>query len=170
MRATPTILRAAAHAPQCRWLCLPLLAALAACGQTQRENATARAEPATAVAPVSDRLYRDFGGQPGIERLIDGLLDNIARDDRIFPIFREANIDRLRSKLIEKFCSLTGGPCEYTGASIIEAHSGLNITEAQFNALVEDLIDAMEAQNVPVSAQNRLLAILAPMRPQVIHR
>lgn len=165
MRAFP-ILHSVAKAA----LCLPLLVALAACSTAPRQDDAPRAEPATAVAPASDRLYRDFGGQPGIERLIDGLLDNIARDDRIFPLFREANIDRLRAKLIEKFCSLTGGPCEYTGAPIIEAHSGLKITEAQFNALVEDLIDAMEAQRVPVSAQNRLLAILAPMRPQVIHR
>lgn len=127
--------------------------------------------PATPGEPLrNDQLYRDFGGQPGVERLIDGMLDNIARDDRIFPIFRDANIDRLRSKLVEKFCSLMGGPCEYTGASIVDAHSGLQITEAQFNALVEDIQKAMESQDIPVAAQNRLLALLAPMRPQVIHR
>ena len=137
---------------------LVLLVGLAACSQAPFRDET------------SDRLYREFGGQPGIERLVDGLLDNIARDDRIFPLFREANIDRLRSKLIEKFCSLTGGPCKYTGASLVDAHSGLKITEAQFNALVEDLIDAMESQDIAVGTQNRLLAILIPLRPEVIRR
>jgi len=117
-----------------------------------------------------DQLYRDLGQQAGIERLIDGLLDNIARDDRIFPKFRDANIDRLRGKLIEKFCSLSGGPCEYTGASLSQAHGGLHITEAEFNALVEDLIDAMESQHIAVSTQNRLLAVLAPLRPQILHQ
>lgn len=141
-----------------RAMCLVLLTTLAACTQT------------TDSGPASDQLYRDFGGQPGIERLIDGLLDNIARDDRIFPLFRDANIDRLRGKLIEKFCSLTGGPCTYTGASMVDAHSGRQITEAQFNALVEDLIDAMEEQKIAVATQNRLIAILAPMRPEVIRR
>jgi hemoglobin len=118
----------------------------------------------------SDQLYRDLGQQPGIERLVDGLLDNIARDERIFAKFRDSNIDRLRSKLIEQFCSLSGGPCKYNGESMEKSHGGMSVTEAEFNALVEDLIDAMEAQQVPVSAQNRLLALLAPMRPQVIHQ
>lgn len=137
---------------------LVLLVGLAACSQS----------PSRQESP--DQLYRDFGGQPGIERLIDGLLDNIARDDRIFPLFRDTNIDRLRSKLIEKFCGLTGGPCPYTGASMVDAHSGLKITEAQFNALVENLIDAMESQHIAVGTQNRLLAILVPLRPEVIRR
>lgn len=151
-----------------RVLCLALLAGLAACAHTTSSEPSSY-RPASD-RPSSDRLYRELGELPGIERLIDGLLDNIARDDRIFPLFREANIDRFRSKLIEKFCSLSGGPCTYTGASIIDAHSGMQITEAQFNALVEDLIDAMEAQQIPVGTQNRLLAILAPMRPEVIRR
>jgi hemoglobin len=117
-----------------------------------------------------DQLYRDLGQQPGIERLVDGLLDNIARDERIFSKFRDSNIDRLRTKLIEKFCSLSGGPCEYTGASMSNAHGGMFIGEAEFNALVEDLIDAMQTQQIPVATQNRLLALLAPLRPQIIRQ
>lgn len=150
-----------------RLLCLALVGALSACAQSLHSEAVASSAGANS-AKNSDQLYQDLGGQPGIERLVDGMLDNIARDDRIFPLFRDANIDRLRSKLIEKFCSLTGGPCTYTGASIIDAHAGMKITEAQFNALVEDLIDAMESQEIAVGAQNRLLAILAPLRPEVI--
>jgi hemoglobin len=51
-----------------------------------------------------------------------------------------------------------------------EVHAGRDIDEEAFNHLVGHLVDAMEARGVPVPAQNRLLAKLAPMRPQVIHR
>jgi len=117
-----------------------------------------------------DQLYRDLGGQRGVENIVDGLLDNIATDDRIFDQFREADIDHLRSKLIEQICAISGGPCTYSGDSMEKSHDGKHITEAHFNALVEDLILAMEKQRVPVAAQNRLLAELAPMRPQIINR
>lgn len=120
--------------------------------------------------PADDQLYRDLGGQPGVEKIVDGLLDNIAGDDRIFDQFKEADIDRLRSKLIEQICAISGGPCVYSGDSMEKSHDGKHITEAHFNALVEDLILAMEKQRVPVAAQNRLLAKLAPMRPQIINR
>src|SRR5690606_8820408 len=114
-----------------------------------------------------DQLYRDLGGQRGVENIVDGLLDNIATDDRIFDQFREADIDHLRSKLIEPICAISGGPCSYSGDSMEKWHDGTRITEEHFNALVEDLILAMERQRGPVAAQNRRLAELAPMRPEV---
>lgn len=121
-------------------------------------------------APPQDQLYRDLGGEVGVEKIVDTFLDNLANDERIFHFFKDTNIDRFRSKLIEHICSLSGGPCAYTGDSMEKSHGGMHITEAQFNALVEDLELAMEHENVSVSAQNRLLKILAPLRPQIIYR
>lgn len=117
-----------------------------------------------------DQLYQDLGGQSGIETIVDNLLDNIAADDRIFPLFKETKIDHFRAMLIEQFCNLSGGPCAYTGETMEKSHGGMHITEAQFNALVEDLYRAMEKAHTPGSAQNRLVALLAPMRPQVIYQ
>ena len=49
-----------------------------------------------------------------------------------------------------------------------DSHAGMGITRTDFNALVEDLVAAMEAQNVSVSAQNRLLKKLAPMNRDIV--
>ncbi len=117
-----------------------------------------------------DSLYRALGERPGITRIVEGTLLNIARDPRIVERFRKIDIQRLRNKLIEQFCVEAGGPCTYTGDSMAESHKGQNVSRSDFNALVEDLITAMEAQGVPVPAQNRLLARLAPMRGEVIER
>ncbi len=120
-------------------------------------------------SPVKDdSLYRDLGELPGITRIVEGMLLNIARDSRIVEHFENVDIERLREKLIEQFCVEAGGPCEYTGDSMAESHKGQNLTPSDFNALVEDLQDAMDTQDVPVRAQNRLLAQLAPMRGEVI--
>jgi hemoglobin len=120
-------------------------------------------------SPVKDdSLYRDLGELPGITRIVEGMLLNIARDSRIVEHFENVDIERLREKLIEQFCVEAGGPCEYTGDSMAESHKGQNLTPSDFNALVEDLQDAMDTLDVPVRAQNRLLAQLAPMRGEVI--
>ncbi|MDR8016327.1 group I truncated hemoglobin [Ectopseudomonas guguanensis] len=134
-------------------LCLPLL--LAACAQQ---------------APRDDGLYRALGEEPGIVRIVEGMLLGSARDPRIARHFRDIDIERLREKLIEQLCFESGGPCVYTGDSMEESHKGLRLTPSDFNALVEHLQDAMEAEGVPTPAQNRLLARLAPMRGQVIDR
>jgi len=118
----------------------------------------------------NDSLYQALGGQAGINRVVEGLLYRIADDERIVHHFAHTDILRLQDKLQEQFCVEAGGPCEYTGDSMAEVHAGFAITESDFNALVEDLIAAMTAEGVPVSAQNRLLQRLVPMRGDIIYR
>lgn len=117
-----------------------------------------------------DSLYRELGEQPGITRIIEGMLLNVAGDERIVEHFQRVDIDLLRDRLVEKFCVIAGGPCEYKGETMEEGHKGLNLTRSDFNALVENLIDSMDAQGIAVPTQNRLIARLAPMRGQVIER
>ena len=117
-----------------------------------------------------DSLYRELGEQAGITRIVEGMLLNIAGDARIVRHFENIDIERLRDKLVEKICEESGGPCTYSGDSMEESHKGQNLTPSDFNALVENLQDAMTAQGVAIPAQNRLLARLAPMRSQVIDR
>lgn len=65
---------------------------------------------------------------------------------------------------------LSGGPCEYEGLGIVEAHSGMEITEAEFDIFVELVIDAMEFADIPHTAHNKLLALLAPMGEDIIYQ
>lgn len=120
--------------------------------------------------PKDDSLYRELGEQAGITRIVEGMLLNIAADPRIVRHYENIDIERLRDKLVEQICVEAGGPCTYTGDSMEESHKGQNLTPSDFNALVENLQDAMTAQGVGIPAQNRLLARLAPMRGQVIDR
>lgn len=120
--------------------------------------------------PRDDSLYRALGEQAGLTRIVEGALLNAVRDPRIARHFLDIDIERLRDKLIEQLCYESGGPCSYTGDSMEESHKGQHLTPSDFNALVESLQDAMEAEGVATPAQNRLLARLAPMREQVIDR
>ncbi|MFD3302827.1 group I truncated hemoglobin [Aquipseudomonas alcaligenes] len=120
--------------------------------------------------PKDDSLYRGLGEHQGITRIVEGMLLNAARNPRITHHYDDVDIERLRDKLIEQICVEAGGPCVYTGDSMEESHKGLNIDRGDFNALVEDLIDAMGAEGVAVPVQNRLLARLAAMRGQIIGR
>jgi hemoglobin len=125
----------------------------------------------TAPLSADDSLYQDLGGQPGIDRIVDASVDNYLTDPRIKDIFSESNIDRIRAELKDQFCVIAGGPCRYTGHSMEATHRGLHLTNADFNALVEDLQSAMESCcNIPFATQNRFLARLAPMQHQVVTR
>ena len=121
-------------------------------------------------AHAEDALFADMGGQAGIDRIVDGSVDNYLADDRIKTIFDESNIDRLRAEFKVQFCQIAGGPCQYKGHDMTMAHKGLHLTNADFNAVVEDLQDAMDKAGLPFATQNRFLARLAPMKHQVVSR
>ncbi|WP_211226668.1 group I truncated hemoglobin [Silanimonas lenta] len=115
-------------------------------------------------------LYERLGGAEGIDAISFDLLARSVADPRIAEDFVEADLVNLHERLVERLCALSGGPCTYGGRDMRAAHAGLGLTEADFNALVEHLVDAMRARGVPLSAQNELLAILAPMRREVIRQ
>ncbi|WP_374604519.1 group 1 truncated hemoglobin [Arenimonas sp.] len=118
--------------------------------------------------PPRAGLYEQFGGQAGVEALVEEFLVRLLEDERINAQFAETDLVNLNDRLVEQFCVELGGPCTYTGREMAESHAGLGITEADFNALVEGLVDAMDARGIPRAAQNRLLARLAPMHGDIV--
>ena len=118
----------------------------------------------------STSLYQQLGGESGIAAITDGLLDEIARDKRIVHHFADTDIERFRRLLAEQLCQLTGGPCVYSGGTMQESHTGFNISLADYDALVDGLIKVMQQQNISISAQNQLLALLAPMYKDISYR
>jgi hemoglobin len=119
-------------------------------------------------AADTDTLYQDMGGVDNVKKIASDTLDNFLADDRIKHTFDNSNIERIRSKLGEQFCVVAGGPCTYTGHSMAEAHKGLHLTNADFNAVVEDCQKAMDKDGVPFAVQNRFLARLAPMQHVIV--
>jgi hemoglobin len=132
------------------------------------KHAAPEAKATAAAGAKSDALYRALGGTDGITKVVDAALAEIHGDLRINTFFEKTDMADLRRLLIEQICAATGGPCEYTGRSMEEAHSGLNISDADFDAFVEDLVRAMDSQKVPKDLQKQLLGLLGPMRPQVV--
>lgn len=124
----------------------------------------------SAPSSPSTSLYQQLGEMEGISRIVDGLLVKIEQDPVIVRHFADTDIDRFRSKLIEQLCQLSHGPCQYTGSSMQESHTGFQITKADFDRLVGHLIEVMTSEQIPLSAQNQLLALLAPMYPDVVYR
>ena len=115
-------------------------------------------------------LYDDLGGKEGVAVVVDGFINQISYDQDIVKFFAKTDIKRLRSKLEEQFCMVSDGPCEYTGDSMEDVHTGMQISTGQFNRVVELLQKAMTDAKVPYTVQNRLIERLAPMRSGIIHR
>nr|WP_241664571.1 group 1 truncated hemoglobin [Ningiella ruwaisensis] len=114
-------------------------------------------------------LYLTLGGQSKVEEIVDNFIYEIEFNPQIFPYFTNTNVERFREKLIEHLCMLTQGPCEYTGDTMVQVHTGMNITEHDFNLGVDLFIKAMEKADIPHRVQNRVLQTMAPTRKDIIY-
>lgn len=117
----------------------------------------------TATAQADSGTFAAFGARAGLGELGTDFVARLQRDPRTAPFFEKTNAPELATKLADQFCQVLGGGCAYKGADMKTAHRDLDIRKQDFNALVEVLQQSMDARGIPFTAQNRLLAALAPM-------
>ena len=115
-------------------------------------------------------LYDRLGGKPAITAVVDDFIGNVAGDTRINKRFATADIPRLKRMLVDQICEASGGPCKYTGASMKDAHRDMKIADAEFNALVEDLVKSLDKFKVGAQEKNDLLGALGGMKGDIVNQ
>jgi hemoglobin len=138
---------------------LTLFVFFAACLATQLSMAS---------SPSS--LYARMGGTSVITAVVSDLIDESASDPHLKRSFDKVNLARLKSLLVEQICALAGGGCRYSGDSMHDVHAGLGITQAEFYGMVDVLKGTMSRHGIALRERNELLAILAPMKRDVVER
>lgn len=121
-------------------------------------------------AATPPSLYERLGGEARMKVVIGQMIDSVAKNPEINQSFKGVNLKRLKAKIVLQICALTGGGCVYDGDDMKKAHAGLHISEAEMYGLVEALRNALDRNGVGQREKNELLAILAPMKKDVVTR
>src|SRR5262245_12673674 len=122
-------------------------------------------------ASAMPSLYKRLGGREGIALVVGDFTANMAADPRVnerFKGMKPEAVELFKSKLADQICDATGGPCSYFGKDMKSAHQGMKITDAEWNATVENLVKALDKNNVDAKAKQELLAALGPMKPDIV--
>ena len=152
------------------WLLIGLLAvAPAACKHKDGGSTVGSGGGGSGSAAASDKkLFDRLGGMDAIKAVVDDFVGNVAADARINARFANTDIPHFKQMLTDQVCNATGGPCEYKGKDMKTAHTGMKITEAEFTALVEDLVKSLDKFKVPEKEKGELLGALGGMKPQIV--
>ena len=134
----------------------------------------------TAVAPFpvkaqtstkkESSLYDRLGKKAGITKVVDDFVGNVGADTRINQFFAHTDLNHLKMELVNQICEAAGGPCKYTGKTMKDAHRGMGVSTADFNALVEDLVKALDKNKVGANEKNTLLGVLGPMKADIVEK
>ena len=142
--------------------------------RTNRSIAVALAACALAFAgcatnpTTSPTLYSRLGGEKVVRQVVNETIDQASTDPRTKRSFADVKLQRVKDNIHDQICSLTGGGCKYTGDPMDKVHKGLANTEAEMNLVVQWLRDALDRHGVQTREKNELLAILAPMKRDIV--
>ncbi len=121
-------------------------------------------------------LYDRLGGVYAIASVVDDFIERILVNDvlNVNPAVNKARQTvpkaGLKYRVTELVCQVTGGPCVYSGRSMKDSHAHLNITEADWDAMVKDFVASLNHFKVPEKEQTELLAIVGATKGDIVMR
>src|SRR5262249_22239141 len=123
------------------------------------------------VPEAQDSLYKRLGGYDALAAVTDDFLGRLATDPKEGRFFVGLSSDsktRVRQHVVDFLCVATGGPCKYTGRDMVTAHTGLGITEEDWNIAVKALGDTLNKFKVPAREQQDVVGAIAPLKGQIV--
>ena len=133
-------------------------------------SAIALATNVTAATKAKKTLYERLGGAAALTAVVDDFVANVAADQKINHFFAKTDIPTFKKNLTDQLCAATGGGCTYAGKDMKTAHAGLGISNADWDALVGDLGKSLDKFKVKKADQKALVALLAPMKGDVVEK
>jgi hemoglobin len=116
-------------------------------------------------------LYKRLGGRDAIAFVVDDFVANLVADARVsgrFKALKPPAVARLKSNLSDQICEAAGGPCSYLGRDMKSAHKGMMVTEAEWNATVENLAKALDKRRVQAREKQELIGALGGMKKDIV--
>lgn len=119
-------------------------------------------------------LYERLGGLGPISVVVSDFIEEMVPDEMlnknpaINKARKEVPAPYLKYRVTSMVCSATGGPCAYTGKDMRSSHAHLNISEAEWDRMVEIFKGVLNEHNVPAKEQDDLLAIVGSTKSQIV--
>ncbi|WP_458188166.1 group I truncated hemoglobin [Haladaptatus sp. NG-WS-4] len=119
---------------------------------------------------MSQTVYREIGGREAVEAVVDDFYDRVLSDDQLVAFFEGMDMEELRAHQVQFISSVAGGPVEYSGADMREAHAHLDIGEEDFDAVATHLERALRSNGVDDTNVEAILAEVGALKAPVLGR
>ncbi|EPX83497.1 group I truncated hemoglobin [Salipiger mucosus] len=119
-------------------------------------------------------LFERLGGTAGIRRIVDGTvaahMENPLIGHRFHPYANQPDrVAEIKEHTCDFFAAGSGGPAQYNGRSMPEAHRGMEIEDAEYDSAANDILNTMEALNYDAATRAEVRAILESLKPEITH-
>ncbi len=118
-------------------------------------------------------LYERLGGYDSIAAFVTDYINRIRADPKFSRFGTSRGADKKRRDLqlnIDYMCKITGSSNYYMGRDMKTTHSGLGITEAEWEANMSYMAEALDKCKVPQRERGEVLALVARMKREIVEK
>ena len=118
-------------------------------------------------------LYQKLGGYDAIAAMVDDFTGRMIADKQLgrYSIGLCTNSKKkFRQLIVDMLCEATGGPCTYTGRDMKTVHTGLNITESDWQVSVKLLTATLDKFKVPQKEKEDVFAAVSGLKSDIVGR
>ncbi|HEV2864212.1 MAG TPA: group 1 truncated hemoglobin [Pyrinomonadaceae bacterium] len=118
-------------------------------------------------------LYARLGGYDAVAAVVDDFVGRLVTDkafERFFVGHSTDSKKRIRQHIVDQFCAAAGGPCVYTGRTMKDSHTGLGISEAEWEAAAKHLVASLDKYKVPEREKKDLLAFVSSVKGDIVEK
>jgi len=121
----------------------------------------------------SGSLYKRLGGYDALTAVTDDFIGRMAMDPKLAKFFTGLSDDskaRVKLHIVDFLCKATGGPCAYTGRDMKTSHTGLHISEDDWNLAVKHLSATFDKFNVGQRERGEVVQALVGIKGDIVGR
>lgn len=137
-------------------------------------SVSASAQNAVVSTQMAEKsLYERLGGYNALAAVVDDFIGRLVGDKQLAKFFSGHSTDskkRIRQHVVDQLCAATGGPCIYTGRDMKTSHSGLGITEAEWDAGAKHLVATLDKFKVPEKEKGEVLAFVGTLKKDIVDK
>jgi len=126
-----------------------------------------------AMAQEKKSLYERVGGYKALAAVVDDFIGRLVGDPRFLKFFDGHSTDsqkRIRQHIVDQFCEATGGPCIYTGRDMKTSHTGLKISEEDWEAAAKHLTASLDKFKVPKTEKDEILTFVTSLKKDIVEK
>ena len=118
-------------------------------------------------------LYDRLGGYNAVAAVVDDFVGRLVADKQFERFFAGHSTDskkRIRQHIVDQLCAAAGGPCIYTGRTMKDSHTGLGISEPEWDAAARHLVASLDKFKVPEPEKKELLAFVTTLKADIVEK
>jgi hemoglobin len=122
---------------------------------------------------MNKTLFERLGGRSGISIIVDDTVENHmnnpAVNARFLPLKeKQEQLTIIKNHTIDFFSAGSGGPNNYKGKDMVTAHTGMNISPAEYMHVIDDIFMALDKNNIDEESKKDVLSILWSLKDMMI--